>query len=238
MPSTILQQTSSPYITTLSNTLYNRISWTTQPALSSDHLPIITTINIRQDYRLQQNRRTFTNYKKADLTQFTEDTKSAFAQTTIHTNIYTANIFFTNIILLTDKHNITKGKMHNNCMLLPDHIAYKITQRNNIRRANTCYPAFKLLNEEITFNIPKHKQNIWKEHLDAHCDHRHNTHILWKTMHGIYNIAPPPTQINTSITFSNKTHCEWFHQTIHKHATNRYINRETQKYKDKSSHSL
>ena len=68
VPNTTLQQTSSPDITTVSNTLYNRISWTTQHALSSDHLPIITTINIRHDYRLQQNRRTFTNYKKANWT--------------------------------------------------------------------------------------------------------------------------------------------------------------------------
>ena len=100
VPNTTLQQTSSPDITTVSNTLYNRTSWTTQHALSSDHLPIITTINIRHDYRLQQNRRTFTNYKKADWTQFTEDTESAFAQTTIPTNIHTANRIFTNIILI------------------------------------------------------------------------------------------------------------------------------------------
>ena len=64
MPSTTIQHTSSPDITTVSNTLYNRTSWTTQHSLSSDHLPIITTINIRHDYRLQQSRRTFTNYKK------------------------------------------------------------------------------------------------------------------------------------------------------------------------------
>ena len=92
----------------VSNTLYNRTSWTTQHALSSDHLPIITTINIRHDYRLQQNRQTFTNYKKADWTQFTEDTESAFAQTTIPTNIHTANRIFTDIILMADKHNIPK----------------------------------------------------------------------------------------------------------------------------------
>ena len=48
-----LQQTSSPDIITVFNTLYNRTSLTTQHALSSDHLPIIT-INIRHDYRLQQ----------------------------------------------------------------------------------------------------------------------------------------------------------------------------------------
>ena len=103
VPNTTLQQTSSPDITTVSNTLYNRTSWTPQHALSSDHLSIITTINIRHDYRLQRNRRTFTNYKKEDWTQFTEDTESAFAQTTIPTNIHTANRIFTNIILMADK---------------------------------------------------------------------------------------------------------------------------------------
>ena len=132
---TTLQQTSSRDITTVSNTLYNRTSWTTQHALSSDHLPIITTINIRHDYRLQQNRRTFTNYKKEDWTQFTENTESAFVQTTIPTNIHTANIIFTNIILLAVKHNIPKGKMHSNCRLLPDPIVCKITQRNNINNS-------------------------------------------------------------------------------------------------------
>ena len=55
------------------------------------HLPIITIINMRHDYRLQQNRQTFTHYKMADWTQFTEDTEFAFAQTTIPTNIHTAN---------------------------------------------------------------------------------------------------------------------------------------------------
>ena len=51
VPNTTLQQTLSQDITTVSNPLYNRTSWTTHHALSSDHLPIITTINIRHDYR-------------------------------------------------------------------------------------------------------------------------------------------------------------------------------------------
>ena len=49
VPNTTLQHTSLSDITTVSNTLYNRTSWTTQHALSSDNLPIITTINIRHD---------------------------------------------------------------------------------------------------------------------------------------------------------------------------------------------
>ena len=68
-------------------------------------------------------------------------------------------------------------------------VAGKIIQRNNIRRANTCVPALNPLNEEITSDmeitsdIQKHKQTLWKEHLDAQWDHMHNTHILCKTIH-------------------------------------------------------
>ena len=54
-------------------------------------------------------------------------TESVLAQTTILTNIHTANIMFTNGILMADKHNIPKGKMHRNCRLLPDHIVCKLT---------------------------------------------------------------------------------------------------------------
>ena len=54
VPNTTPQQISSPDTTTVSNIRYNRTSWTTQRALSSYHLPIITTINIRHDYKLQQ----------------------------------------------------------------------------------------------------------------------------------------------------------------------------------------
>ena len=141
---------------------------------------------------------------------------------------------------MADKHNIPKGKMHSNCRLLPDHIVCKITERNIIRRANTCHPALKLVNEEITSAIQKHKQNLWKEHLDAHWDHRHNTHILWKTIHGLSNRVPPPT-LNTSITFSNKIATTPKHiancltkqltNTVKhaSHKTNRSINRATHK---------
>ena len=114
--------------------------------------------------------------------------------------------------------------------LLPEDIVCKITQRNNIRRANTCDPTLKLLNEEITSDIQKHKQNIWKEHLDAHWDRRHNTHTLWKTIHGLPNRAPPHT-LNTSITFNNK-----IHKHCQTHKTNRHSNRAT--HKDTTSHSL
>ena len=150
---------------------------------------------------------------------------------------------------MADKHTIPKGKMHSNCRLLPEDIVCKITQRNNIRRANTCDPALKLLNEEITSDIQKQKQNIWKEHLDAHWDHRYNTHTLWNTIHGLSNRAPLHT-LNTSLAFNNKI------ATTPKHIANCFTinsqtlsNRQHTKqtdtlteqhttYKDTTSHSL
>ena len=126
-----------------------------------------------------------------------------FSQTTIPDDIHTANRIFTNIILLADKHNIPKGKMPSTSRLLPEHIVCKITQRDNIRRANPCDPALKPLNLEITSDISLHKQNLWNEHLNANWDHRHNTHTLWKTIHGLSNKAAPTPQ-NCTITFNKK----------------------------------
>ena len=239
VPNTAFQQSSSPDITTVSNTLYNRTSWQTHHALSSDHLPIMTTINIRHNFRLQTYRRTFTNYKKANWTQFTKDTELAFLQTTISDDIHTANRIFTNIILLADKHNIPKGKMPSTSKLLPEHIVCKITQRDNIRRANPCDSTLKPLNLEITSDISLHKQNLWKEHLNANWDHRHNTHTLWKTIHGLSNRAAPTPQ-NCTITFNkiatspkNIVNCfnKQFTNTVKHstHKTNRSIDRAVHK---------
>ena len=210
----------------MSNTLYNRTPWTSQHALSSYHLPIITTINIRHDYRLQQNRRTFTTYKKADWTQFTDDTEFAFAQTTIPTNIHTANRLFTNIILMAIKHNIPKDKMHSNCRIVPDHVVCKITQINYIRRANTCDPALKLLNEEITSDIQttstKPMEGTLKCTLGPQAQHAHS---LEDHSRSIQQSTSTHTKHSHNIQQQNsnhtKTYCEWFHQTIHKHCRTR-----------------
>ena len=140
---------------------------------------------------------------------------------------------------MADKQNIPNSKMHSNCRLLPEVIVCKITQRNNIRRANTRDPALKLLNEEITSDIQKHKQNIWKEPLGTHWDHMHNTHTHWDHMHGLSNRAPPHT-LNTSITFNNTIAttpkqgvCELFHTKQTDTLTEQHTTS-----KDTTSHSL
>ena len=135
VPRTTLQQATSPDITTISTTLYNRTTWHTIHALNSDHLPIITTINTRTKYKLQQNRHTFRNYRKTNWTQFTTDTEAAFSDIQPPPDIHTANTIFTNIILHADKQTIPKGKiLHMQTSF--ENIRHTIEQRNNIRAQN------------------------------------------------------------------------------------------------------
>ena len=56
LPFAANQRPTSPDITSITTNLYNRTHWETLNALNSDHLPILTTINTRTNFRLQQNR--------------------------------------------------------------------------------------------------------------------------------------------------------------------------------------
>ena len=67
VPNSTLQQTSSLGNHTVSNTMYNRLSWTTQHALSADYLPIINTIFLeRKIYLINQQRKVYKYLQKAE----------------------------------------------------------------------------------------------------------------------------------------------------------------------------
>ena len=62
----------------------------------------------------------------------------------------------------------------------------------------------------------------------------HNTHTLWKTIHGL-SYRVPQTSLNNSRTFNNtQTYCKLFQETIHKlvrHATHKTNRSTTQNIK-------
>ena len=68
---------------------------------------------------------------------------------------------------------------------------------------------------------------MWKEHLDAHWDHMHNTHILWNTTHGISTHTKHFHNIQQQNSHHTQIYCELFHQTIHKHRQTHKPNRST-----------
>ena len=130
---------------------------------------------------------------------------------------------------MTDKHNIPKGKMHSNYRLLHEDIVCKITQRNTIRRTNTYDPVLKLLNEEITADIQKHMEGASKRSLGPLPQHKHfmEDHT-WSIQYSTSNHIQQLHHIQQQNNKQTQTYCELFHQTIHKHATHRSIDRATQ----------
>ena len=93
------------------------------------------------------------------------------------------------------RHNIPKGKMHSNFRLKPDHIVCKTTQRNNIRRANTCDPALKLRH---TKTLTKPMEGLSRCMLGSQVQH-----TLFGRPYMVCPTEQHPT-LNISITFNNK----------------------------------
>ena len=130
-PNNADQQDTSPDITTIHTDLYTQATWDTLTELSSDHLPILITLNTKTNFRLTQSRSTFTNYNKADWTLFTQEIEEALHDVLPPQNIHTDTKTLTNIILNADKHHIPKGKIRNTEKLLPQEIRDKIQDKHN-----------------------------------------------------------------------------------------------------------
>ena len=191
LPNTTLQQTSSPDITTVSNTLYNRTSWTTQHSLSSDHLPIITTINIQHDYRLQQN-------------QWTHQLQESWLDT-IHGRH--------RVGFRSDHHT----HQHTHCQqtFYKHHTDGRQAQHTKGHDAQQ-------------FQAPTRPHSM-QNHPNKH--HKEIIH-LWSSSQTLKwgdNFRHTKTQtkhmeaIQQQNSNHTQTHCELFHQTIHKHATHKTI---------------
>ena len=205
VPNNAHQQPTSPDITTISSSLYNRTTWKTIHALNSDHLPILLTIQTDNKNTIQQNRRSYTNYRKADWDKFTQDTEDAFSALQPPTDIHDANKTFTNILYQAGKKHIPVGKIRNTDKLLPQDIRNKIRQRNWTSKNTPQHPSIPELNKEISNFISTNKTEIWREHIEKPWDHRKNTNTYWNTIHGLAH-KRPPQQDNNSITFKDNTH--------------------------------
>ena len=188
IPTNRNQQATSPDISTASNTIYNNITWSTLNALNSDHNPIKISYNTKTKFRLIQHRSSYTNYRKADWQGFTNSIENALTDTTDVADVHKSNKILTLLLLDADKHYIPKGKIRPNNPLLPENIRTQIKERDIIKANDPTDNRLEHLNKDISQAIQTHRSGIWKEHLDGHWDHRRNTHILWKTINGLYQL--------------------------------------------------
>ena len=165
------QNPTVPDISTDSNTLANKTTWTTLTALGSDHLPILITYCTKVTIRQQTSRRSLANWE-----EYTREIEQALENAQPPQDVHIGKI-----ILSADKHNIPKGKMHHKSKLLIQGVRTLIQHRNQIRSQ------LPELNKRIDKQIQDNKVQLWREHLEDDWDHRHNTHKLWKTISALSN---------------------------------------------------
>ena len=160
-----------------------------------------------------------------------EGTESVLAQTTIPNNVHTSNIISTNILVMADK-NTTYQRV--GCITIAGHYPTTLYAKSHkeatLRRTNPCNPAFKLLNDEKTSDIQKHKQSTYnhtKQHhnIQPHPDilrivsqtirkhfQTHNTQnkqINWqRNTKQWYNITPTTTHVQEAIKQSKNNNSQ------------------------------
>jgi len=249
LPNNPNQQPTSPDITTISNNLQPKTSWTTTTKLSSDHLPIIITFQTKAKFHITSNRNTFTNYHKANWQAYTDEIESILQSAATPTNPHTANQTITNAILSADKHHIPKGRVTTKHTPLPDHIRNLITTRNLSRQTNPKDPSIPNQNLTINRQILEHRTQLWKSHLQTSGNHKTNTKKLWTTINSLSGKSTKPAP-NRSITFKNKTltsnksianafNHQFTHIVPHKtHHQNRITDRHIKRLKPDTTFSL
>jgi hypothetical protein len=202
-PNSTLQLPSSPDITLISNNYLNLSKWTILHNLSSDHLPILTEIDLCVKQKPVKNRNSYTNYNKADWIKFTEFIDEKLSTESLPTCVHKGNDILTKLILEADKIFIPKGKIKNHFKPLPTEIRELIKNRDKLQKQNRTDPQLQDINKTISNKIIEFKQNLWRNKLNENWDHKTNSHILWKTLS---NMSDKKTKIqpNRTITFNNK----------------------------------
>jgi reverse transcriptase-like protein/retrotransposon-encoded endonuclease len=201
------QQDTSPDISAISNNLYCHTTWETIQGLSSDHLPIKITVNMKTQFRSEENKKMYTNYKKANWKNFTSEIETALENTTDPTDVHNSNKIITNLIIKADKHNIPKGKINAHHIILPENIRSKIQERNKLRKQDSKNPNLTEMNKEINKLIQTHRSNQWKEKLNENWSHKINTKKFWTILNNLSN-KKPTQQTNRTITFKNSVKIE------------------------------
>ena len=184
---------------------------------------------MKTQFRSKDNKKTYTNYKKANWKNFTSEIETTLEDTTDPTDVHNSNKIITNLILKADKHNIPKGKINSHHLILPDNIRNKIQERNKLRKQDSKNPSLTEMNKEINKLIQTHRSNLQKEKLNENWNHKTNSKKFWKILNNLSN-KNSTQQLNRTIKFKNskrikaKEISESFnHQftNITKHATNK-----------------
>ena len=191
-------QPTSPDITFASPDLSLNSEWSASTELSSDHLPILTKIQINNPIQPKPTH-TFLNYRKANWTSFTEEVEISLQNFNIadFRTIDAATAKFNDAITSASKRHIPAGHIRNFTPMFTPEIKSLIRQHKHLRSqlpSDESHERITALNETITRKIEEHQDSLWRETIE-NVNHRTAPEKLWRLVSTLHNnfSAPAPT---------------------------------------------
>nr|XP_036227383.1 uncharacterized protein LOC118682525 [Bactrocera oleae] len=135
-------------ITIASGGLINNITWRPMRTLTSDHLPIIISIEKPTGFTFLDNH-TFVNFNKANWVGFIEFTESTFTALSISTDVIIGERQFCKVIAAATARSISAERLGELRPDFPAEIAVLANERDILRHADSCDPRVRDLNLEI-----------------------------------------------------------------------------------------
>ena len=154
-------QPTSPDISLASLALLPYTSWETKTQLSSDHLPIIVTVQTDIKPTTSEDK-TYLNFRKADWTKFYVETERIFETLDTPSDVHKGEKAFRKIINKISKTSIPSGRIKSVLPGIPTEAAQKMTERDNLRANDPTADRIKTLNAEIDKIITDEKREKWR----------------------------------------------------------------------------
>ena len=153
---------SSPDITLASASFAPSLSWSTVDTLNSDHLPVLVSV-ASMSSPLNQPRRSFTNFRRANWSGFTEELESLVENLPPPSSCMQGEKLLRQAVLDAAKHNIPCGFRTCATPAFPPAASLLAEERDRLRFINPNDPEVARIDAEISALVAEERRNRFNE---------------------------------------------------------------------------
>ena len=169
---------SSPDVSIASAFLITSTNWQTKTNLSSDHLPILISLQMDVTINPIQHRSSI-NLQRENYYRYSREIADKLSEKGFQTNCQKGGNIVHAIILKASSHQIPSGRHRLHTEPVPTEILEKMRARDDLRSRDSTSPVLPEMNDEITRIKNEHKRQKWRQFVET-LDHETNLTKLGK----------------------------------------------------------